>query len=151
MSTNYNKTPADIVTRLAQANALIKVISSHGRRFFYSVARDRTAEMIITPRGAIAIIDDYSGKVIRIDDDRWSGWSHGGTLRDLVRKIAHFIKTGDPLDVYWIGPTRESDGSNIWGYEAGEMARCRAAAVATGAVAAAEKSNKNEVTTENCQ
>jgi len=124
------------ITRLEQVNALITVISTYGRRFFYDKGSNRVAQMVIGKGGHLYLIDDYTGKSIYIAyNGHWGGFSHGGTLRDLVKAMAHYVQTGEQLMMHWIGPKRYSDGSNIWGYAADEMEKCRAAALGTGVIA----------------
>lgn len=114
--------------RLEHVNALIKTISTYGRRFFYNKRFDRVAHMLIGPKGHLYFVDDYSGKPIYVAyNGHWDGWSHGGTLRDLVKELASYIRTGKQLSRHWIGPERFDD-SNIWGYAEDEMIKCRAEA-----------------------
>lgn len=122
--------------RLAEANNLIKTISDYGRRFFYSAKNDRVAHMMIGHRGHIYFVDDYSGKAIYVAyNGHWRGWSHGGTLRDLIKELANFVRTGKQLSPNWIGPQRFDD-SNIWGYAEDEMVKCRAEAAKSPALRA---------------
>lgn len=121
--------------RITEANKLIETISSYGRRFFYNERNDRVAYMLIGPRGHIYFVDDYSGKAIYVAyNGRWNGWSHGGTLRDLVKELANYVRTGEQLSPNWIGPQRFND-SNIWGYAEDEMAKCRAEAAKSPVIA----------------
>lgn len=104
--------------RLEHANALIKLISSRGRRFFYNKAHDRTSEMWIDLGGRIWFTDDYTGKSIyTLYRGRWHAFSHGGTLRDLVIRLHDYIAYGHLLPPEIICPTynNQEDG-NIWGY-----------------------------------
>lgn len=122
--------------RLLEANHLIKIISDFGRRFFYNQTHDRVAKFAIGEKGHLFFVDDYTGKSIYIAyKHRWSGFSHGGTMRDLVRALGDYIRTGDRLSIGWIGPERRqiTDG-NIWGYPEDQMALCRAAALTTKAI-----------------
>lgn len=124
------------VERLEQVNALVTVISTYGRRFFYNATNDRIAQMVIGKGGHLYWVDDYTRKPIYIArEDHWRYFSHGGTLRDLVKRLAQYVRDGKPLPLDWIGPKRNSDGSNIWGYAAEEMEKCRAAALGTGVIA----------------
>jgi hypothetical protein len=124
------------IARLEQANALITVISTYGRRFFYDAKQNRVARIEIGKGGHLYLIDDYTGHPVYIAyNGEWSGFSHGGTLRDLVKRLAEYVRTGKQLHPHWIGPKRHSDDSNIWGYAADEMEKCRAAALATGVIA----------------
>lgn len=127
---------ADKLKRLEEANMLIKIISSYGRRFFYCHSTDCVAHMSIGPRGHIYFHDNYTRKAIYTAyPHRWSGFSHGGTMRDLVVALAEYVRNGAKLSMHWIGPDRRgmTDG-NIWGYEAGQMELCRAEAAKTAVI-----------------
>ena len=104
--------------RLEHANTLIKLIASRGRRFFYNKTNDRTAEMWIDLNGSIWFMDDYTGKPIYTQyRGRWRGFSHGGTLRDLVVRLHDYIAYGHLLSLEIICPTRNNpEDGNIWGY-----------------------------------
>lgn len=122
------------VERLAHVNDLIKTISDHGRRFFYNERNNRVARMLMGPRGHLYFQDDYTGKAIYVAyQGHWRGFSHGGTLKSLVERLAAYVRTGDCLSIDWIGPER-FDQSNIWGYAPDAIARCRAAALSNPAV-----------------
>ncbi len=126
--------------RMLHANALIETISKYGRRFFYFDKKDRVAHFSLAPSGHIYFWDDYTGKdIYTAYSGRWNGFSHGGTLRSLVEAMSHYIRTGKPLDIGWIGPERMriTDG-NIWGYSQDEMAKCRAEALLNPAIKPAE-------------
>lgn len=121
--------------RLAEVNQLIKSISDFGRRFFYNKQHDRVARMVIGKAGHLYFVDDYSGKPIYTAyRGHWRGFSHGGTLRSLVQALADYVRTGKQLSMDWIGPER-FDQSNIWGYAADEMAKCRAQAALSPVIA----------------
>ncbi|MGL6448913.1 hypothetical protein ACSZNO_21555 [Aeromonas veronii] len=104
--------------RLEHANALIKLIASRGRRFFYNKGADRTAEMWIDLNGRIWFMDDYTGQPIyTLYRGRWRGFSHGGTLRDLVIRLHDYIAHGHLLPPEIICPTYNNpEDGNIWGY-----------------------------------
>jgi hypothetical protein len=124
--------------RIAEADAVIRAIGSHGRRFFYSKEHDRFATFAIDAGGGLRLIDDWSGKSIRLTEHgKWRGFSHGGTCRAMVWALAVYIRTGKPIHRGHFGPWPEwrCDG-DVWGYGADEMERVRAAAFASGAVAA---------------
>jgi hypothetical protein len=122
--------------RVAEVNALIKTISDYGRRFFFNERSNRVAHMFIGHRGHLYFVDDYSGVPIYVAySGRWSRFSHGGTLRNLVDELANYVRTGAQLSIGWIGPERFDD-SNIWGYAAEEMAKCRAEAAKSPVIAA---------------
>lgn len=125
---------SDKRSRLAEANALVAAISKRGRRFFYNKENQRIAHFELGSGDHIFFIDDYSSKRIYVaDNGRWRGFSHGGTLRDLVKAIASYIRTGNKLSIDWIGPER-FDSSNIWGYEESAMTATRSDALLTGVV-----------------
>ncbi|MGL5535738.1 MAG: hypothetical protein ACRDC0_00730 [Aeromonas veronii] len=104
--------------RLEHANALIKLIAGRGRRFFYNKGADRTAEMWIDLNGRIWFMDDYTGQPIyTLYRGRWRGFSHGGTLRDLVIRLHDYIAHGHLLPPEIICPTYNNpEDGNIWGY-----------------------------------
>ena len=111
----------DKTARLAHANALIRVISAHGRRFFWNEEAQRVASLELDPRGRVWFIDDYTGKRIYTQKttftNKWRGFSHGGTLRDLVEAMADYIRTSQQINRHCIAPTRSMDGgSDMWGY-----------------------------------
>lgn len=129
-------TVAEKAQRIEHINALIKIISDYGRRFFYDARSGRVARMAIGQKGHIYFQDDYSGKLIYVAyRGNWRGFNHGGTLQDLVNKMANYVRTGDRLGIGWFGPERKgiTDG-NIWGYDDDEIAKCRAEAAKNPAV-----------------
>ncbi|AMO77536.1 hypothetical protein [Pseudomonas citronellolis] len=125
-----SKRLADKQQRTEHVNQAIRIIADHGRRFFFNQAQQRYACMQVDERGRIWFIDDYSGKRIYTHPTtwggRWRGFSHGGTLRDLVCLFRDYIRTGKKLHPFYLGPERArlSDG-NIWGYEVDQMAAVR--------------------------
>jgi hypothetical protein len=110
--------------RAEQVNQVIRIIADHGRRFFYSQTINRYASIEVDARGKVWFIDDYSGKRIFTHDTvwggKWRGFTHGGTLRDLVKEFRNYICTGEPLHPGFLGPERLYD-SNIWGYDEAYM------------------------------
>ncbi|UVM48597.1 hypothetical protein LOY38_19710 [Pseudomonas sp. B21-015] len=115
--------------RAEHVNQAIRIIGDHGRRFFFSQASGRYASMVVDQRGKIWFVDDYSGKRIFTHETawggRWRGFSHGGTLRRMVEEFRDYIRTGDPLSPFYLGPERSFDESNIWGYDAEGMRAVR--------------------------
>lgn len=107
--------------RAEHVNQVIRIIADHGRGFFYSQATNRYASMEVDGRGKVWFIDDYSGKRIFTQETvwggKWRGFTHGGTLRQLVEKFRDYIRTGEPLKPSYLGPERSFDESNIWGYD----------------------------------
>ncbi|MGF6125152.1 hypothetical protein QF019_000341 [Pseudomonas frederiksbergensis] len=113
--------------RVEHVNHVIRIIAVHSRRFFYSQAVNRYASMEVDHRGKIWFIDDYSGKRIFTHKTVWGGrrgFSHGGTLRNLVEAFRDYIRTGDALPLGYLGPERFDD-SNIWGYDEAGMKAVR--------------------------
>ena len=106
--------------RADQVNQAIRIIADHGRRFFYSQTVNRYASMEVDARGKVWFVDDYSGKRVFTHETvwggRWRGFSHGGTLKDVVKAFRDYICTGEQLHPGYLGPERFSD-SNIWGYD----------------------------------
>ncbi len=106
--------------RTEQVNQVIRIIGAHGRRFFFNQVADRYASMEVDHRGKVWFVDDYSARRIFTHETnwggRWRGFSHGGTLRSLVEGFRDYIRTGEPLSPFYLGPERFDD-SNIWGYD----------------------------------
>jgi hypothetical protein len=119
--------------RLAHANQLIRIISSHGRRFFFNETHDRIAELVLCSRGRVWFLDDYTGKLIYTHKttltNKWRGFSHGGTLRNLVEMMRDYIVNGWPIREWYLGQERDFTDGNVWGYsqEAIEAVRTDAA------------------------
>lgn len=115
--------------RTEHANELINVIAAHGRKFFYCKSTERTAHFSLI-KNRVYFNDDYTGKAILVRQTMdWKGFSHGGTLRALVERIAEYIRTGKKIDISWIGPERSFTKGNIWGYTEADMQATREAAI----------------------
>lgn len=116
--------------RAAHANALIDVIARHGRRFFYNQRHQRNARIELR-NGRVYFIDDYSGKAIYTHrttfENRWRGFSHGGTLRSLIEQLRDYIMNGTLLSRWVIAPAYAASDGDIWGYgPAAEAVRAEA-------------------------
>ena len=137
--------------RVCEANKVIAACAAHGRRFFYTGPgaengrgypeagpEGRVARFELGERGHIYFRDNYTWKRIYVawERGRWKGWSHGGTLRDLVRALRDYIRTGKPISAKWFGPWPDwvCEG-DLWGYGPDAMAAVREAALSTAAVA----------------
>lgn len=124
--------------RLEHANKLIEVIAAHGRRFFWSESRQRTARLDLT-LGCVFFTDAYTGKLIcTATEGRWDGFSNGGTLKALVEDMRDYIVDGERIARWKIVMPRHDDTleDNIWGYS-GEAAKAvREAAFALPIIAA---------------
>lgn len=117
------------LARLEHVNALIETISKYGRRFFYNEKNNCVASMMVSKTGHIWFQDDYTRKMVYVAyTGRWRGFSHGGTLKALIERLAEYVRYGKKIEVDWIGPERFDD-SNIWGYSQEQMALCRAEAL----------------------
>lgn len=131
--------------RVALVNALLVEIGACGRRFF--ARSDRQARFELDPKGRIWFVDDYSNRPIYTHHtrDSWRGFSHGGTLRDLVIALRDFIRTGQPI-VGHFGPWPQSTcGGDLWGYGE-DMQRVRDAADRLG-IACSGKTEKSASST----
>lgn len=108
------KARAARVERLKDVNLLIKIISSHGRRFFWNEKDQRLARMEMDDRGRLWWIDDYRGARVSIEkiggyEHRWQGFSHGGTLKSLVQDMRDYVKRDQIISSWKIAP-------DCWGY-----------------------------------
>lgn len=121
------KKRAERLERLQHANQLIKVISSHGRRFFWNELAQRVARMEMDARGKLWWLDDYRGKRICIEkmggyEHSWRGFSHGGTLKELAQMMRNYVKTGRRISIGHIA-------ASYWGYDGDAVDACRAEAM----------------------
>lgn len=119
--------------RCEHANELIKIIAKHGRRFFYDKEHDRVAHFEVDDRGRVWFVDDYTNERIYTHGtgfmNRWAGFTHGGTLRDLVEKIRDYITDEKTVDRHWLGPSYAFSDGDVWGYGAEAVAAVRAEAI----------------------
>lgn len=119
--------------RCDQVNAVILTIGAYGRRFFYNAKFNRYARCEVDPRGRVWFVDDYTGERIYTHrggfGNKWRGFSHGGTLRDLVKAFRDYIVKGSQLPEGILGRERENPANgNIWGYAPEALQRVRAEA-----------------------
>jgi hypothetical protein len=113
--------------RCVYANQLIQVIARHGRRFLYSPAHDRVARLVYDK--SVYLMDAKSGvRVVLRNNGEWAGFSHGGTLRDLVTMMRDYVMKGTRIGFHFIGLERTFGKGNIWGYTDDQMLACRNAA-----------------------
>ncbi len=126
---SYYQLPEPIITeRVEHANALIKVLSEHGRKFFEHKGALATLEL--DKNGKVWVVDEYTkARVYTHYRGHWYGFNHGGTLRDLVCAMRDYIVKGKQLSIEWIAPTRwNPENGDIWGYGKEAAAAVRAAA-----------------------
>jgi hypothetical protein len=85
--------------------------------------------MEVDAREKVWFIDSYSGKRIftheTVPGGKLRGFSNGGTLHQLVENFRDHIRTGEPLNPFYLGPERSFDDSNIWGYDEAGMKTVR--------------------------
>lgn len=113
---------ADKIRRSWDCNEAIRIIGSHGHRFFYSSEFDRFARFNIDDRGRVWFIDNYSGTPIYTHyNGRWRHFNNGGTLKALVIKMRDYITKGQKLSRGYIGPETSWTDGNVWGYSEEEM------------------------------
>ncbi|WP_238587115.1 hypothetical protein [Pseudomonas veronii] len=78
--------------RAEQVNQAIRIIGTHGRRFFFNQVADRYASMEVDQRGKVWFIDDYSARRIFTHKTnwggRWRGFSHGGMAVVTCRSVS---------------------------------------------------------------
>ena len=101
--------------RLQIANEFIKIIASHGRKFFNS--KGTIAYMKIKD-GHVYWVDEYSQKEIYLSYKYWDkGFTNGGTLRELVKALRLYVLGRRDLPISYLGPWPQSlcDG-DLWGY-----------------------------------
>lgn len=120
--------------RVEHANQLIRIIGSHGRRFFYYAKDTRYARFELR-NGRVYFIDDYSDRAIYTHrtgfTSHWRGFTHGGTLRALVEDMRDYITDGTPVPA-WKIVIKQLGASglegNVWGYDVESAQAVRAAA-----------------------
>jgi len=111
------------LVRLGQANALIKAISEHGRRFFWNEGSERLARLELSDAGRLYWVDDYKGDRVFTGtiggyEHRWVGFSHGGTLKDLARDMRDYVVSGRQIQAWRVG-------QDCWGYRPTDAAALR--------------------------
>jgi hypothetical protein len=111
MSSDQKEQVEVLRARYKEANEVIAIIAAHGRRFLYSQVNDRTAKFGLDGVNQIWYVDDFTGmKIFPFGEQRWPGFSHGGTLKGVVGALAHYIKTGEPVPVSYFAD------DNHWAY-----------------------------------
>lgn len=120
-------TKAEKQQRLIEANRIIKVIASHGRRFFFCKEKNTFAEFYFDDHGILWLRDEYTQKSIYVCcNGRWRYFSNGGTLRDIIRALRDYIRLNEPLNAGIFGPWANwICDRDLWGYGKPEMAKLR--------------------------
>ena len=82
--------------RIIAANKFLRVVANCGRCFFRNKGAGHYAYLALNGRSNIVwLFDDYTGARINvIREGPWEGFSHGGTLKSLVRSIGSFVLNG---------------------------------------------------------
>jgi len=113
--------------RAEKVNKLIHFIGDRGRGFFYRNNTQCYATVEVDSRGRVWWKDDYTGKRIYTHSNhRWPGFSHGGTLRDLVGHFRDFIMSAKKVPSYCFGPWPETYcNGDLWGYGKENMEQIR--------------------------
>lgn len=128
------KTAEQRQKRIDAVNELIKVIGSHGRKFFNY--QGRFAYIEIDSRGKVWWIDEYSqSRIYTHYCGRWRGFNHGGTLKGLVAGFREFVSKGAHVKAEHFGPWPQYlCNGDIWGY-GNDMNVIRDAALRLGVIA----------------
>lgn len=118
--------------RVRQANAVIKIVASHGRRFFYSEAYDRVSRFGLDRVDQVWYVDQHTGmKLYPFGGGTWPGFTHGSTLQDLVARLAQYIETETKLDLACFPLERDAE---LWAYSQETMMEVRRLVLETGTV-----------------
>jgi len=126
-------------TRLDNVNAFIKVIGGHGRRFFYT-NKDRYAHMQLDDRGRVWFVDDYTEERIYTHrSGHWRGFSHGGTLRNLVEVFRDHVKKGVKIHSSYFSTRSWICSGHPWGYPEDSLKMLHAEGVRLGLIAEQEQ------------
>lgn len=125
--------------RLAAANQFLVAISESGRNFFRHDGRVSRFEF--GARGHIWLVDSYTQKRVYVAyAGRWRGFTGGGTLRNLIERLATYIRTGEQIGTGggYLGPWPEwICRGDLWGY-GDDMATVREAARRLGVIGVRE-------------
>lgn len=124
--------------RMGRCNQIVHIVAKYGRHFLSENSDKRepvddpfVSSFFTDKRNELWWIDRYTRKFILVRlNDQWPGFSDGGTLRGLVRAMAHYIETGDVIVLNWrFGPFYDWDcGGDPWGY-GDDMPKVRAEAL----------------------
>lgn len=124
---------SDQAQRLENVNAFIRLIGDIGRQFFKH--KDRYASMEVDHRGRVWFIDDYTQERIYTHYRwRWSGFSHGGTMKNLIELFRDHIKKGHCMNPRYFDHQQLSCSGHIWGYPEKDLATLKAEAIRLGII-----------------
>lgn len=121
----YNLVDCVQCDRVDHINELIKIIATHGRKFFSH--GEVIANMEKDENGKIWFVDEYTRRRIYVAyRGDWAGFNNGGTMRALVQAFYQYIKTGKPVSIKALAePDFYRDGGNMWGYDLDEAKKMR--------------------------
>ncbi len=113
--------------RLHKANEFIGIIGSHGRRFFYNEKTNHLATIHVK-NGGLYLTDEKSGEHVYLHTS-WlgRGFSHGGTLNQLIVAIKDFIVHDFKIHIDNFAPE-----CNRWGYGEEALSAVASAALHLG-------------------
>ena len=103
--------------RAVKANLLLQKIGDCGRRFFYY--KGRYAKLSVRDNGRVWFRDEYTQKDIYTHSSRqWSGFNHGGTMRNLIQALRDYITgVSEHIPRGILGPWPSLyAGGDPWGY-----------------------------------
>jgi len=110
--------------KLEIANQFIKIISDHGRRFFYDDKKNTVGYLKIK-NNKVYYVSEYSGKEICFSQSIHHisrKFSHGSTLRALIIALRDYIHGKRKLPISHLGPWSENlCNGDLWGYGKNEM------------------------------
>lgn len=109
--------------RIEQCNQLLQLIASFGHKYF-SDKNGYVSTLELGKNGRVLFVDYYTRRRIDTHLHKWTGFTSGGTLADLIARLSDYIKKGEKLPMSVIGHYR-ADGSNVWGYPADELEALR--------------------------
>jgi len=102
--------------RVKTANAMLRIISKHGRRFF--LCEGEVSRFALAKNERVWFIDNYPQQAIYTHyNGRWRGFSHGGTLKTLCVELREYIMGRRDLPLDHLGPwPADYCGGDLWGY-----------------------------------
>lgn len=105
--------------RCINANEFLQVISNCGRNFFRNKGAGHDGYLSMNGRGNIVWFhDDYTSARLNVErEGDWDGFSHGGTLRSLIKSLGAHVLTGKTMRYGYFQPTMENGFENPWGYD----------------------------------
>jgi len=114
------------IDRLKIANDFIKIISDHGRRFFYWKGK---VGYLKIKNNRVYYVSESSDKEVCFSQSIHRiarKFSHGGTLMSLVVALRDYINGKDQLPLNHIGPwPKYLCNGDLWGYGKYEMQKVR--------------------------